>query len=88
MSTIVMRTPICTLLLEAAVVGVTILAIGTPVGYACSEILSCLTDGEKRWNNLCMFCTFFFTGAIAHLVFEWSGINSYYLNYKLAAASP
>jgi len=68
------------LLIEAVVVGISVVIIGTLVGYVVGRSLSVdLPKLCKEWNkNHIMEITLFLTGFILHLVCEFSGVNGWY----------
>ncbi len=68
------------LLLEAVVVGIATIIIGTIVGYVFGKLFSNnLPDICKSWNkNHIMEICLFFTGFILHILCEYIGINRWY----------
>lgn len=69
------------LLVEAVVVGVMVVIVGSAVGYVVGRANSVdLPKVCKKWNkNHVMEISLFFTGVILHLLCEFSGINKYYI---------
>ena len=67
------------LLVEAVVVGVMVVIVGSAVGYVVGRVNSVdLPKVCKKWNkNHVMEISLFLTGAITHLLCEVSGINKY-----------
>ena len=68
------------LLIEAVVVGIGVVIIGTLVGYVVGKCLSIdLPKLCKEWNkNHIMEISLFLTGVIFHLLCEFSGLNRWY----------
>ena len=68
------------LLIEAVVVGISVVIIGSLVGYVVGRSLSVdIPKLCKEWNkNHIMEITLFLTGFILHLVCEFSGVNGWY----------
>ena len=75
------------LLVEAVVVGVMVVIVGSAVGYVVGRVNSVdLPKVCKKWNkNHVMEISLFFTGAITHLLCEVSGINKYYIKNGYAS---
>ena len=69
------------LLVEAVVVGLMVLIVGSAVGYVVGRLNSVdLPKVCKKWNkNHVMEISLFFTGVVLHLLCEISGINKYYV---------
>ncbi|UOG94181.1 hypothetical protein MKD35_140 [Aureococcus anophagefferens virus] len=72
------------LIIEAVIVGIVILAVGTLLAFIISRFFKTnLPSICKTWNkNHIMEITLFLTGFFAHLFFEVVGANSYYVKYK------
>lgn len=68
------------LLIEAFIVGIATVVIGTIVGFIIGRSISVdLPKLCKEWNkNHIMEISLFFTGFILHLLCEYSGINRWY----------
>ena len=68
------------LIIEAIVVGILTVIVGTIVGYVVGKLFSNdLPKICKTWNrNHIMEICLFFTGFIIHLICEFSGINKWY----------
>lgn len=68
------------LLIEAVVVGVVVVIMGTLVTWLLGNTFSVdLPPVCKDWNkNYVMEISLFLTGVITHLVFEFAGINKWY----------
>lgn len=68
------------LLIEAFIVGIATVVIGTIIGFIIGRSISVdLPKLCKEWNkNHIMEISLFFTGFILHLVCEYSGINRWY----------
>ena len=75
------------LLVEAVVVGVMVVIVGSAVGYVVGRVNSVdLPKVCKKWNkNHVMEISLFLTGAITHLLCEVSGINKYYIKNGYAS---
>ena len=74
------------LLKEAAIVGVLIVAIGTVTSFVVgkfyeSDLPPACSEGIK---NLIMEACLFFTGFVAHIVFEKAGLNKWYCRNGVA----
>ena len=69
-----------TLLIEAVIVGVLVVVIGTVVGFFVGRAASVdLPTVCKRWNkNHVMEISLFLTGVITHILCEVSGLNKWY----------
>ena len=74
------------LLKEAAIVGVLIVAIGTVTSFVVGKFYeSDLPPACSEWNkNLVMEACLFFTGFVAHIVFEKAGLNKWYCRNGVA----
>mgnify|MGYP001162391929 FL=1 len=74
------------LLVEAVVVGVMVVIVGSAVGYVVGRVNSVdLPKVCKKWNkNHVMEISLFLTGAVTHLLCEFSGINKYYIKHGYA----
>lgn len=72
------------LIIEAVIVGIVILAVGTLLAFIISKFFKTnLPSICKTWNQYhLMEITLFLTGFFAHLFFEAVGLNSYYVKYK------
>ena len=68
------------LLLEAVVVGILAVIVGTIVGYILGKFSSNKLPKQcKTWNkNHIMEISLFFTGFIIHILCEYTGINKWY----------
>jgi ABC-type antimicrobial peptide transport system permease subunit len=71
------------LLLEAFVVGISTVIMGTVVGFivgkAVPSNVSTTAKGQNDWNKYyVMEISLFFTGFCLHLVYEILGLNSWY----------
>ena len=68
------------LLIEAGVVGILTVIVGTIVGYILGNMFSNnLPKICKEWNkNHIMEICLFLTGFILHILCEFSGINKWY----------
>ncbi len=78
-------TPDCQLLVEAAVVGLLVVVVGLIVHFLVNKARPQQTpDHCKDWNkNHIMEICLFITGAMTHIVCEYSGVNQWYVNqYK------
>ena len=75
------------LLVEAVVVGLMVLVVGSGVGYVVGKMNSVdLPKVCKKWNkNHVMELSLFFTGVVLHLLCEYSGINKYYIKNGYAS---
>ena len=65
------------LLIEASIVGVVVAIVGTLL-----TLLVVLSRGKSTkfiWN-FGMFAVLFLTGALSHILFEFTGFNKYYCN--------
>ena len=67
------------LLVEAVVVGLMVVVVGSVVGYLVGKLNSVdLPKVCKKWNkNHVMEISLFFTGAPTHLLCEFSGLNKW-----------
>ena len=74
------------LLKEAAIVGVLIAVIGTITSLAVGKFFEHdLPPACEEWNkNLVMEACLFFTGFVAHIVFEKTGLNKWYCKHGVA----
>ncbi len=63
------------LLVEAIIVGVSVIAMGTFITYIFAVLSSRNTD--FIWN-INMFFALFFIGFCLHLFYEFAGLNKYY----------
>ena len=63
------------LLIEASVVGVVVALVGTLLTYF---IVRFRGKSTKFIWNFSMFAVLFLTGALAHILFEFTGFNKYY----------
>tara|TARA_B100000902_G_C26456800_1_gene503513 strand:- start:92 stop:334 length:243 start_codon:yes stop_codon:yes gene_type:complete len=77
------------ILIEAVVIGLATIVIGTIVGYIVGRNLSVdLPTLCKKWNkNHVMEISLFFTGFFLHLICEYSGINHWYCKFGNACMS-
>ena len=68
------------LIIEALVVGVIVVVVGTFSGFVISKfIVSDMPPVCKDWNkNFVMELSLFFTGVITHFLFEFLGGNKWY----------
>lgn len=68
------------LLKEASVVGAIVVIVGTVVGFIVSMFMQNDMPMEcKDWNkNFVMEICLFFTGFLAHVIFELIGANKWY----------
>lgn len=68
------------LLVEAFVVGLLTVAVGSLVGWGVGKMVSSdLPEVCKDWNKFyIMEITLFLTGFILHILFEIFGLNKYY----------
>ena len=66
--------------LEAFVIGIMTLIVGSLVGYVTGKIAGInLPSICKKWNkNHIMEISLFLTGVIIHLVCEFGGLNKWY----------
>ena len=74
------------LIIEAIVVGISIAVFGTVSSYIFGKYFKVkLPPVCKKWNeNYAMEVTLFFTGVLAHLFFEFIGINKWYCKNSFA----
>jgi membrane protein DedA with SNARE-associated domain len=74
------------LLIEAILVGLVVLAIGTIVSYFIGKSMGVdLPKVCKDWNkNYIMEISLFLTGVFSHLFFELLGLNSWYCKHGRA----
>ena len=68
------------LFIEAIVVGIVIVVIGSLISYLMRlYYVSDLPDVCKNWNkNYAMEICLFLTGFFGHLIFEYSNVNKWY----------
>ena len=68
------------LLIEAVVVGIVTVIVGTLVAFILGKLFSTnLPKICKSWNkNHVMELSLFFTGFFIHIICEFSGINKWY----------
>lgn len=68
------------ILLEAFVVGVSTVVMGSFVGFVMSKIVSTkASTNSGEWNKYyIMELSLFFTGFFLHVVYEILGLNSWY----------
>ena len=68
------------LLVEAVLVGIMVVVVGSGVGYLVGRVNSVdLPKVCKKWNkNHVMEISLFLTGVVLHLLCEISGINKWY----------
>jgi membrane protein DedA with SNARE-associated domain len=68
------------LFVEAVVVGVMVVVVGSGVGFVVGKMNSMdLPKVCKKWNkNHVMEISLFFTGFVTHLLCEFSGVNKWY----------
>lgn len=64
---------------EAAVVGIVCVVLGSAVGAALGTVLRGPTGAWNRY--LVMEVSLFFTGVLAHLLFETMGANRWYCKH-------
>lgn len=71
------------LLKEAIIVGILIVFFGTIISFIISKFyVTDLPPACKDWNkNFVMEICLFLTGFIAHVVFEFMGINKWYCKH-------
>lgn len=69
------------LLIEAVVVGIMVVVVGSAVGFVVGTFNSVdLPKVCKKWNkNHVMEISLFFTGFVLHLLCEVTGINKWYI---------
>tara|TARA_Y100000389_G_C17322634_1_gene443872 strand:- start:95 stop:367 length:273 start_codon:yes stop_codon:yes gene_type:complete len=74
------------LILEAVLVGVVLVVVGTVVTYGVSKFsTSDLPPVCKDWNkNYMMELSLFATGVLTHLTFEVLGLNKLYCRHGFA----
>ena len=63
------------LLIEASIVGVVVAMVGTLLTYT---IVRMRGKSTKFIWNFSMFAVLFLTGALSHILFEFTGFNKYY----------
>ena len=68
------------LIIEALVVGVIVVLVGTFSGFVISKfIVNDMPPVCKDWNkNFIMELSLFFTGVVTHILFELMGGNKWY----------
>ena len=68
------------LLIEATVVGLSTVAMGTIIGYIISQLVpSTGAKDSKDWNKYyVMEIALFFTGFFLHIAYEFLGLNAWY----------
>lgn len=68
------------LIIEAIVVGFSLVVIGNAVGFLVGKLLATdLPSSCKDWNKkYVMEISLFMTGVVAHLLFEVTGVNKWY----------
>ena len=72
------------LLVEAFVVGLSLVVIGNAVGYGVSKFWYSVELPEicKEWNEFYeMELSLFLTGFLGHLLFEVTGVNRWYCKH-------
>lgn len=76
------------LLIEAFVVGIIVLVIGSIVGYGLSKVTKTqVPESCKDWNkNHIMEWSLFLTGVATHLGCELVGLNKYYCKNGVACS--
>ena len=76
------------LFIEAFVVGIATLVVGTFVGFILGKYFSTnLPVICKNWNkNHIMEISLFFTGFLLHIICEFSGVNKWYCKHGNACA--
>ena len=74
------------IIVEAIVVGIVIVIVGTIVGAFVGMLLGTdLPPVCKDWNkNYAMEMSLFLTGALSHLLFEYTGANKWYCRNGIA----
>ena len=63
------------LLIEASIVGIVVAMVGTLLTYT---IVRMRGKSTKFIWNFSMFAVLFLTGALSHILFEFTGFNKYY----------
>ena len=68
------------LLVEASLVGILVLIVGSVVGYVVGRFASVdLPAVCKKWNKYhAMEISLFLTGFFVHIICEYSGLNRWY----------
>jgi len=68
------------ILIEAGIVGIMTVIVGSLVGFILSKIVSSDLPAEcQKWNKFhIMEISLFLTGVIIHLVCEFGGLNKWY----------
>ena len=76
------------LLIEAVIVGIATVIVGTIVGFVIGRMFSTnLPKICKEWNkNHIMEICLFFTGFFIHLICEFTGVNKWYCKHGVAAS--
>lgn len=71
---------ISSVLIEAVILGIMLVVVGTVVGYVVGRLFSVkLEEVCKKWNkNHVMELSLFFTGFFVHILCELLGINKWY----------
>ena len=72
------------LLKEAVVVGISVILFGYIGSYIADALLPQPKRGEYFNKYYVMELSLFLTGVIAHLVFEYTGINKWYCKNGIA----
>ena len=74
------------IIVEAIVVGVVIVIVGTVVSALVGMVLGTdLPPVCRDWNkNYAMEMSLFLTGALSHLLFEYTGANKWYCRNGIA----
>ena len=63
------------LIIEAAIVGISVMIMGTIVTYIWATISG---KSTKFIWNMAMFASLFLIGFLLHLFYEFAGLNKYY----------
>ena len=63
------------LLIEASIVGIVVALVGTFLTFSFVKISG---KSTKFIWNFSMFAVLFLTGALSHILFEFTGFNKYY----------
>lgn len=76
------------ILIEAIVVGLAVVVVGTLVSYLLGNAFKVdLPPVCNDWNkNYVMEISLFLTGLLAHLLFEFTGLNAWYCRYGNACS--